>query len=109
MVKCVRSAELIDPRCQELRRLDAGNTIEHEHFVKRPVRRALRRGAVVADDDIDQRVVENIEILQRVDEPADVMVGMFEEPGVDFHLTCEHRLHLRINVVPCGNFLGPLR
>ncbi len=44
---------------------------------------------------VDQRVVEHAEILERIDQPADVMVGVLEEAGVDLHLALEHRLERR--------------
>ena len=54
--------------------------------LKRSVDRALGGGAVVADDVVDERVLEDAEILERVDQPADVVVGVLEEAGVDLHL-----------------------
>ena len=56
--------------------------------------------AVVADDVVDERVVEHAEVLDGVDQPADVEVGVLEEPGVDLHLPREHRLELLRHVVP---------
>ena len=47
--------------------------------LKQPVRRALGGGAVVADDVVDERVVEDLEVGERVDQPADVVVGVLEE------------------------------
>ena len=35
---------------------------------------------------VDQRVVEDAEVLERVEEPPEVMVGVLEEAGVDLHL-----------------------
>ncbi len=54
-----------------------------------PVHRALGRRPVVADDHVDQRVVEDAELLERVEQPADVVVGVVEEAGVDLHLAGE--------------------
>ena len=47
---------------------------------------AFRARPVVAVDVVDERVLEDAEILERVDEPSDVMVGVLEEAGVDLHL-----------------------
>ena len=41
----------------------------------------------------------------RVDQPADVVVGVLEEPGVHLHLPRQHRLELVGHVVP-GRDLG---
>jgi hypothetical protein len=41
---------------------------------------------VVADDVVDERVVEDAQVLERVDEPPDVMIGVLEKAGVDLHL-----------------------
>ena len=53
--------------------------------------RALGRGAVVTDDVIDERVLQDFQVRGRVDNPADVMVSMLWERGVDFHFPGEHR------------------
>ena len=44
--------------------------------------------------------VEDLEIVHGVDQPADVVVGVLEEPGVHLHLAGEHRLELVGHVVP---------
>jgi len=56
-----------------------------------------------ADDVIDERVVEDLEVLERVDEPTDVVVGVLHEPGVDLHLPREKGLHVVGHVVPRGD------
>ena len=40
------------------------------------------------------------EVVDGVDHPADVVVGVLEEAGVDLHLAREHRLELVGHVVP---------
>ena len=55
-----RPAELVDPRHQEFRRLERGGAVEVDHLVVGAVERALGRRAVVADDVVDQRVVEQV-------------------------------------------------
>jgi hypothetical protein len=52
---------------KELRRLDRGQAVEHRHLVEAAIRRAFRGGAVVPEDVVDQRVVEDFEIFQRVE------------------------------------------
>ena len=68
--------------------------------LKQPFERALGRGAVVADDVVDQRVVEHAEIVERVDDAADIVVGLLEEAGIDLHLARQHRFELGGHVVP---------
>ena len=69
---------------------------------------SLRGGAVVADDVVDQRVVQDLEVRERVDEPADVMVGVLQEAGIHLHLTREHRLEVIRHVVPGRDLLRPV-
>ena len=104
----LRPAELVDLRRQELGRLDAGQAVQRRHLVEAAVGRAFGRGAVVADDVVDQRVVEHLQIRQRVDQPPEVMVGVLEEAGVDLHLAGEDRPHLLRRLVP-GRDLGRTR
>ena len=104
-----RGAELVDARRHELGRLERGGAVEDEHLVEGSVDRALGGGAVVADDVVDERVLEDAEVLERVDQPADVVVGVLEEAGVDLHLAREHRLELVGHVVPGWDLLVPRR
>ena len=87
-----RRAEVVDSRGHELDRLEAGCAVQDHELVEAAVRRALGGCAVVADDHVDERVVEHLEVGERVDEPADVVVGVLEEAGVDLHLAREDRL-----------------
>ena len=86
-----RGAEVVDPGDHELGGLQLGGAVEVDQLVEAAVQVALGRGAVVADDHVDQRVVEDLELGQRVDQPPDVVVGVLEEPGVDLHLAGQHR------------------
>ena len=78
---------------------------QRRHLVETALQRAFGRGAVVADDQVDQGVLEDAQILERVDQPPDVMVGVLEKAGIDFHLAREHRLHFGGDRVP-GRNLG---
>ena len=78
----------------------AGHPVEVGHLVEGTVHGALGRGTVVADDVVDDRVVQDLEVLDGVDQPADVVVGVLQEPGVDLHLPGQHRLELLGHVVP---------
>ena len=52
------AAELIELGHQELGGLNFGHAVEVGHLVERAVQRAFGRRAVVADDEVDQRVVK---------------------------------------------------
>ena len=104
-----RRSEVVDLVAQEVGRLDAGHAVQRRHLVEAALEGALRRRAVVADDEIDQRVVEEIELLERGDDAPDVVIGLLEEAGVDLHLAREDRLQLRRHVVPRRDLLGPRR
>ena len=94
VIVCLRSAELVDLGLEKVGRLDACNSVQHEQLVEAAVRRSFGRRSVVADDVVDQRVVELSEPVEPVDEPPDVIVGMLEEAGIHFHLPREYRLHV---------------
>ena len=77
-----RAAQLVDLRevlLEALRHL-----VEEEHLVEGSGDAALGRGAVVGDHH-DQRVVELADLLERVEDAAEVVVGMGDEAGVDLH------------------------
>ena len=101
----LRPAELVEPRHQEFGRLDGGRPVEVDHLVERAVERALGRRAVVADDVIDQRVVEQVELFQSVQQASDVVVGVLQESRVDFHLAAQHRLESFRHLVPRRDLL----
>ena len=105
----VRSTEEVDLRLQELGGLERAQAVEDRHLVEAAVRRALSRRAVVADDQVDERVVEDLQILERVDEPAEMVVGVLEKRRVDFHLAGEDRPHVLRRLVPGRNFVRPRR
>ena len=58
--------------------------VEEAHLVERAGDAALGRRAVVGDDH-DQRVVELADLLERVQDAAEVVVGVLDEPGEDLH------------------------
>ena len=99
------AAELIQLGHHEFRRLDRGHAVEVGHLVEGALERALRRSAVVADDEVDQRVVEHAHLLERIDQPADVMVGVLHERGIHLHLALQRRLELGIHVIPGRDLL----
>jgi hypothetical protein len=80
--------------------LQRGSTIERQDFVERAVRGTFGAGAVVADDVVDERVVEDPEVSERIDQPAEMVVGVLQESGVDLHLASEYRLQSLVHVFP---------
>ena len=104
----VGRAEVVDLRDHEFRRLEAESAVQDHELVEAPGRRALGRGAVVADDVVDERAFEDAELAQRVDQPAHVVVGVLEEARVDLHLAREHRLQVVGHLVPCRDLLRAL-
>ena len=57
----------------------AVHAVEHKHLVEGAVDRPFGGRAVVTDDVVDERVVEHAELVERVDQPPDVVVGVLEE------------------------------
>ncbi len=102
-------AEALELREHELGGLEGGHPVEVGHLVERALERPLGRGAVVADDVVDERVVQDLEFLEGIDDPADVEVGVLEEAGVDLHLPLEHRSQLRVHLVPRRDLGVPRR
>jgi hypothetical protein len=102
----IGSAEFIEAGGEELRSFEGCQAIEVGHFVIGPVEGAFGGGAVVADDVVDEGVVEDLEFLEHFDDPADVMIGVFEEAGVDLHLPAEDGFEGFGHVGPGGDFLG---
>ena len=94
------SPEVVDALGHELHRLEPERAVEDDQLVEAAVGRALRRGAVVADDHVDQGVFEDLEVLERVDHASDVMVGVLEEARVHLHLPREDGLHVVGRLVP---------
>ena len=86
------SAELVDPGREVLGRLQRLQTVEVAHLVVAAVERPFGGGAVVAGDVVDERVVGDAQLGQRVDQPAHVVIGVFHEARVHFHLPAQHRL-----------------
>ena len=69
------------------------------HLVDRPVRAALAARAVVGDDH-DHRVLELLGVLEVVQQAADVVVGVREEPGVHLGHVSEQPLLIVVQRVP---------
>ena len=80
----VEPAVLVDQR--ELLLGGEGDPVLHRQLVEGAGQRALQARAVVAEDVDDERVVELAHLLDRVEQAADVPVGVLLEAGVDLHL-----------------------
>ena len=80
----VEAAVLLDQGELLLRR--QRDPVLHRQLVERAGERALHAGAVVAEDVEDERVLELAHLLDRVEQPPDVPVGVLLEAGVDLHL-----------------------
>ncbi|MCY1516349.1 hypothetical protein D9M68_509700 [compost metagenome] len=65
--------------------------------------------AVVAEHEEHQRVVAQPELLQLVDDLADLRIGVLQEAGVDLHQPALERALGLGNAVPAGERLGPGR
>ena len=61
-----------------------GHVVEELVLVHRAVRAALGAGAVVRDDH-DDGVVQLAQVVQEVQHPSDLVVGVLEEAGEDLH------------------------
>ena len=95
-------------RGQELGRLERRHPVQADHLVERAIEGALGGGAVVADDHVDQGVVHDPELLDRVEQPPHVVVDVRHEASVDLHLALEDRLEILGHVVPGRDLLMPL-
>ena len=102
----VDAAVLVD-QLELLLRLDV-DAVQERHLVERARRRPLQAGAVVAPDVEDQRVVEVAHLLDLVEQPADVPVGVVHEARVDLHLPRVELLRRVVERVPGVEEIGPL-
>ena len=90
--------------------------VEHGHLVGRAHERALGGRAVVAADVDDERVVELAHVVDRLDDPANLVIGVHEVGRVHVHLAEEHLLLVGGELLPLlqqilrpGGELGVLR
>ena len=102
----VRSPELVP---QELILDRHGDAIEGGELVRRAVEHALGARAVVAADVDDQRVVELAHVLDRLDDAADLVVGVREVRPEHVGLLDEELLLVPAQRIPLRQFLRPRR
>ena len=74
--------------------------VQRRHLVERARERALHARAVVAPDPDHDGVVELAHLVDRVDDPADVPVGVLGVARVDLHLTGVEALVRLVERVP---------
>ena len=82
------------------------HAVEIGVLVEQAVITAFGARAVVADDVEDQRIVELARVLDRLDEAADLCVGIFAEASEHFHLPCEQPLFVVAELVPILDSFG---
>ena len=88
-------------RVPEQLRLDRhGNAVERGELVRCAVEHAFGARAVVATDVDDQRVVEFAEVLDRLDDPPDLMIGVGEVGPIDVRLPDEQLLLVEAERIP---------
>ena len=74
--------------------------VQRRQLVERARERALHAGAVIPPDPHHDRVLELAHLVDRVDDPADVPVGVLGVARVDLHLTGVQALVRLIQRVP---------
>jgi hypothetical protein len=85
------------------------DAVLHGQLVERASNGALHARAVVAPDPDDQGVTELAQLVDRVDHPADVVVGVFRIARVHLHLPGVKGLQALGYAVPGGERLVPGR
>ena len=104
MIVGVGSAQLVEPLHQKLGSFQSGKTIKIGHLVVGAVESSLGGRAVVANDVINERVVEYLEFLQSVNKASDVVVGVFHETCIDLHLAAQDWFESLRHFFPGRNF-----
>ena len=83
--------------------------VQRRHLVEDAVERAFHRGAVVADLPEDQRVVALADVLQRIENTADFVIGLRGVGGEGLHQPRGDILLVRRQRILRRDFLGPRR
>ena len=92
--------------CLRISATDLGDAVEVGHLIEQAVHGAFAARAVVADDVEDERVVQLAEVLDGLDDAADLEVGILAEAGEDLHLAGEEPLLVGTERVPVLDGLG---
>ena len=85
------------------------DALDRGQVERRAERRALGARAVVAFDVDDQRVVELAQVLDRLDDAADLVVGVGDVGGEDLGLAREQLLAVGVERVPLRQIVRPGR
>ena len=79
-------------------------SLQGDHLIEGALQRSFSRGTIVTKNIINQGVIQDFKIGQAVHKLAEVVVHMFQEARIHFHLPHQHRLHVIVDLVPGGNF-----
>ncbi len=101
-----RTAPLVDQRDEVLHLL--GHAVEVGHLVVHADEAALGAGAVVAGDVDEQRVVQLADVLQRLHESPDLVIGLLQESREHLGLAREQAPLVRRQRVPGLDVLRPV-
>jgi hypothetical protein len=85
-----------------------GDAVEEGHLVEEALRAAFGAGAVVPGDVDDEGVLQLARLADRLDDAADVVVGLLQVAGVHLHEPGEELLLLVVEGAPSLDLLGPL-
>ena len=107
MAYVVGAADLVEPRVHVGHVV--GDAVPDQVLADGALEPALARGAVVAEQVDEQGVVEHAELVERVDEPADLVVGVLGEAGVGLHQPDGHAPGGVVELVPVRHPVGPRR
>ena len=104
-----RPAEFVDPLCEVLGCLEALQLVEVAHLVEGPVDPTLGRGAVITDNVVNEGVVEDVQLLQEGHDPANMVIGVFQEARIHLHLPAQRGLEGFGHLIPGRYILGTRR
>ena len=99
------------PLQQELELLLGGqrDAVQRRELVEGAAQRPLHAGSVVAPDPDDERVLEIAHLLDRVEDAADVPVGVLAVAREHLHLACVQAPVVLVERVPGGHRVGSRR
>src|SRR5208282_6122323 len=103
----VATTEFVQVLNQILRRFEGCHAVEISHLIEGSVECSFSRGTIVPYDVNHKGLIKYSEILQSVDQFANMVVDKLEESCVAFHFAPEHWLQVLWHRVPCGDLLVP--
>ena len=102
-----RPADLVDPGVHVGDVV--GDPVTDEVLADGALGATLAGGAVVPEQVDQEGVVEDAELCEGVDQPADLHVGVLGEPGVGLHEPDGHALGVLVELVPVRHSVRPGR